>query len=129
MAAVAVQIRGTLYDLLSRTSRQVLLQGEASLLGLEIGGGPMPGGGSPVDPSYGIPIERPEHPIVQPPPGIWGPNDPRPTPPIYLPPDITPPDPPAGGADKPPPDAGGWGYVAEWNAWGYFPGPGQAGPK
>lgn len=68
MAAVAVQIRGVLYDLVKRTSQQVLLQGEASLLGLDIGGGPIipPEGGSP--------------------PGIWGPTDPRPTPPIALPP-------------------------------------------
>jgi hypothetical protein len=33
------------------------------------------------------PVEglHPEHPIAEPPLGIWGPNDPRPTPPIYLP--------------------------------------------
>lgn len=30
--------------------------------------------------------ERPEHPIYNP-PGIWGPTDPRPTPPIVIPPD------------------------------------------
>lgn len=65
MAAVLVQIRGTMYDLLGRTSQQVLLQGEASLLGLEIGGGPI------------IPPPQPGQP-----PGIWGPNDPRPQPPI-----------------------------------------------
>lgn len=119
MAAVAVQIRGTLYDLTRRTSQQVLLQGEASLLGLEIGGGPIipPGGGEqpplgiwgpptmppgywgggmgpgvkpqppgtaggpPVDPGYGVPIERPEHPIYYPPnvpPALQPPNPPNP---------------------------------------------------
>jgi len=34
--------------------------------------------------------EHPEHPIVippEPPLGIWGPTDPRPTPPIFIPPD------------------------------------------
>jgi len=70
--------------------------------------------GAPVDPEYGVPIEHPdqglpgdqpeidhtlpgpqphpEHPIVLPPDSggwlpiyIWGPSDPRPTPPIVLP--------------------------------------------
>ena len=130
MAAVAIQIRGTLYDLLSRTSRQVLLQGEASLLGLGIGGGPIEGGGGPVDPDYGVPIGgRPEHPIYWPPgtrphpehpiydpPHIWGPNDPRPQPPIYIPPNVPPslqpPDPPHPGdpvTPVPPPEGSpGW---------------------
>jgi hypothetical protein len=51
---------------------------------LEIGGGPMPGGGDqPVDPGYGIDLGL----------GIWGPTDPRPTNPIVLPPpvEVTPP--------------------------------------
>lgn len=62
--------------------------------------------GAPVDPEYGIPEDgprpdqglpgpqpHPEHPIVLPPDSggwlpvfIWGPTDPRPTPPIALPP-------------------------------------------
>jgi hypothetical protein len=29
---------------------------------------------------------------------------------------------------KPPPESGGWAYVQPWG-WGYFPGPGQVGPK
>ena len=53
---------------------------------LVIGGGPMPGGGDqPVDPGYGIDLGL----------GIWGPTDPRPTPPIVLPPPVTPPTEPA----------------------------------
>lgn len=79
---------------------------------LEIGGGPMPGGGDqPVDPGYGIDLGlgylRPTHPIVLPPPTVpvepppEGPVDPawgidedlgylRPTHPIVLPPLPTP---------------------------------------
>lgn len=64
MAAVEVTISGVLYDKYARTTRPVVLIGEASLTGLEVGGGPIIPGGSP--------------------PGFWGPNDPRPTPPIHL---------------------------------------------
>jgi hypothetical protein len=56
---------------------------------LGIGGGPMPGGGAPVDPGYGIDLGL----------GIWGPTDPRPTPPIVLPPPVTPPTPPTDPVD------------------------------
>ena len=83
MAAVEITISGVLYDKLSRTTQQVVLVGDASLTGLGIGGGPMPpgqGGGSP--------------------PGIWGPTDPRPTPPIALPPGY--PGQPPGGGGAPP---------------------------
>lgn len=64
----------------------------------------------------------------KPPLGIWGPTDPRPTPPIHLPPPMpdAPPDPPTEG--KPPPADGGWGWSPEYG-WGYFPGPGQPSPK
>jgi hypothetical protein len=79
---------------------------------LVIGGGPMPGGGAPVDPSYGIDIGlgTPEHPIVLPPdptqplpqpphPDHTLPGDlPQPSHPIVLPPEgeIPPPiEPPA----------------------------------
>ena len=123
MAAVAIQIRGTLYDLLSRTSRQVLLQGEASLLGLGIGGGPVlppESGGGPVDPGYGYP-ERPVDPgwgVPERPPHIWGPTDPRPTPPIVIPPNVPPgmqpPEAPSPGdptTPVPPPQGTGGGPV------------------
>src|SRR5262245_41919248 len=63
-------------------------------------------------------------------PGIWGPNDPRPTPPIAMPPAETPPpDIPTTPSDpKPPPPGGGWGWSPTFG-WGYFPGSGGAGPK
>jgi len=66
--------------------------------------------GAPVDPDYGVPDTHPdqglpapqphpEHPIVLPPDSggwqpvyIWGPTDPRPTPPIEIPPAPTSPD-------------------------------------
>lgn len=112
MAAVEVTISGVLYDKVNRTTQNVVLIGEATLTGLGVGGGPIipPGNGKP--------------------PGIWGPTDPRPTPPIYIPqPPSIPTEPPPDGGDKPPPESGGWGYVAEWSQWGYFPGPDQAAPK
>jgi len=82
---------------------------------------PPTGGGQPGVPAHPIVIPlppdsdlKPEHPIYIP-PQIWGPNDPRPTPPIV----IVPPPPPDGGS-KPPPPEGGWGYSPEYG-WGYFP--------
>lgn len=77
MAAVEVTITGVLYDKTQRTARPVVLIGEASLTGLGVGGGPLPGGpGGPEVPGE--------------PPGIWGPTDPRPTPPIHIPPTTLP---------------------------------------
>jgi hypothetical protein len=57
--------------------------------GAHVGGGPVYPTG-PVDPGYGIPITgRPEHPIAQPPVGIWPkPEFPVVSPPIYYPPVI-----------------------------------------
>src|SRR5580765_8329274 len=77
MAAVEVTISGVLYDKLARTTRPCVLIGEASLTGLEVGGGPMPGGpggGSGAHPEHPIfwppgTQPHPEHPIVLPPPG------------------------------------------------------------
>ena len=67
------------------------------------------------------------------PPGIWGPTDPRPTPPIYLPdPPVEIPEPPEIIEDpdgiKPPPPGGGWGYSPRYG-WGYFPMGSSPGPK
>lgn len=136
MAAVPVEIRATLYDLQSKSSRQVYLVGEAMLSGVGVGGGPIipPGGGG--DHIWGggnVPMPSP--PIANvpgapgyQPPVIWGPNDPRPSPPIYLPPDTPPPIDVAPGGEKPPPEGqAGWGYYD--GRWGFFPGPGQAQPK
>jgi hypothetical protein len=123
MAAVEVTITGMLYDKTMRTSRPVVLIGEASLTGLGVGGGPMPGGGAPVDPGYGYPEKpvdpgygipegaRPSHPIYY--PGA------RPEHPIVIPePPTEPPQPPS--EPKPPPPDGGWGWHPEYG-WGYFP--------
>lgn len=119
MAAVEVTITGMLYDRVNRTTQNVVLVGEASLTNVGIGGGPV------------IPPEKP--------PGIWpSPGHPaHPIAPGGRPPvdpgwgiPLPPTEPPAGGGDKPPPEGeGGWGFVGEWSRWGYFPGPGEAGPK
>lgn len=107
MAAVPMSFRCTLYDLMSKSSREVFLEGDAYITGLGVGGGPIyppsqpPGGGDGK------------------PPGIWGPTDPRPMPPIYmppiqppLPPDFVPPAP--GEPPKPlPPPAGAAGWPVQ----------------
>lgn len=120
MAAVEIVISGILYDKLNRTTQNVVLVGEASLQGVGVGGGPIippPGSGG----------AHPEHPIYYP-DRIWGGgNVPMPNPPIYIPQPPT--EPPVDGGDKPPPAQGGWAYVAEWNAWGYFPMASGAAPK
>lgn len=108
MAAIPVTITGVLADKYGRTLQNVTLFGEMVRSDVGIGGGPIfppPGGGN------GGNGPHPEHPIV------------IPEPPPTEPPSGTPP------ADKPPPATGGWGYVADWNAWGYFPGPTEAQPK
>jgi hypothetical protein len=152
MAAVLVQIRGTLYDVIKRTSQQVLLQGEASLMNIGVGGGPIipPEGGSggdgdhiwgPTDPRPTNPISGiPGLPGYEPPgTGTWPPQrPPHPAHPIVTPPPgggiEGPPDggaPPPDGMDKPPPADGGWGYWADpaVNSWVYKPGPTEAQPK
>lgn len=68
MAAVPVTISGVLFDKYGRTGEPVTLMGMASITGVGIGGGPI------IPPESGSP------------PGIWGPTDPRPTPPIAFPP-------------------------------------------
>ena len=129
MAAVPVQIDGVLYDLLNKTTQRVVLQGDASIAGLGVGGGPVfppattPPPGVPVHPIWGPPGFNP--PGAGMPPGIWGGP--------IVPPDTGPPDggaPPENpGADKPPPPEGGWGWMASASLWGYFPGPDAARPK
>lgn len=132
MAAVPVTISGFLCDKYGRTIMPVTLVGEASLTGIGVGGGPMPGGPGGQPPSDA----HPEHPIYWP-PGIWGPPDMppgfwgggmgpgvKPQPPIL--PD--PPEPPADGVGKPPPPDGGWGYHPDYG-WGYFPPSTEPSPK
>lgn len=152
MAEVAVTIRGQLYDLYNRTTQQVVLQGQASLTGLSIGGGPIYPEGPPTQPpdsgahpehpiyypptvmppiyyppGTGPGAPHPEHPIVLPPDPGWPGGDAHPEHPIVLPPPNLPTDPPTSGTKPPPPGEAGWGYYD--GRWGYFPGPGEAGPK
>lgn len=87
MAAVNVTISGVLCDKLGRTIMPCTIVGEASFTDLGVGGGPI------MPPDAGQP------------PGIWGPNDPRPTPPIQLPPGVGSGNPPGiwGGGNVPMP--------------------------
>lgn len=139
MSAAEVTITGVLYDKVNRTTQNVVLIGEASLTGVGIGGGPIipepqppgiwPSPGHPAHPiAPGRPGggERPSHPIYRPGPGGpvdpgWGVEGPG------IPPKPT--EPPPDGGDKPPPEDGGWGFVSEWSAWGYFPASDEAQPK
>ena len=92
MAAIPITIVGTLTSSAKDGgSEQVTLIGIASLTGLEVGGGPMPGGPPPeIWPSPG----HPAHPIAPggPPPGLWPPGSgiDMPTHPIELPPNLPP---------------------------------------
>lgn len=146
MAAVKITINGVICDMYGRTiTGPVKIVGEAMYTELGVGGGPMPPG-EPVDPGYGVPIERPEHPIYYP-PGIWGPPtmppgywgggmgpgvkpQPHPEHPIVIPPTEQPPTGPADGNGfvKPPPAEGGWGYH-ETYGWLYDPPATGAQPK
>jgi len=107
----------------------VTFTGLASITGLSVGGGPIIPG-TPTHPIWGPPGSNfpggpgfppvAGHPMPDPPLTIWGPNDPRPTHPIVIPPppgDVGTP-PPEG--VKPPPEGGGWGYSPQYG-WGYFP--------
>jgi len=153
MAAIPVILNGT-FTQDNGQSFNGTFQGVMGYSNLAIGGGPIPappgvpthpivppGGypepGHPIVPPGGYP--HPEHPIVLPPypPGV-------PTHPIVLPPDQpghpahpivipdppvdVPPDVPPGTVVKPPPESGGWGWIAPYG-WGYFPAVGDAGPK
>lgn len=99
MAAVEITISGVLYDKYNRTQQNVVLIGEATLTGLQVGGGPMPpGGGSPPGIWGGGNVPMPTPPIANvpgapgynppgKPPGIWGgPIDPYPGHPLPEPP-------------------------------------------
>lgn len=122
MAAVEITLSGVLYDKLSRTTRPVVLIGEASLTGVGIGGGPVippeGGGGDGQPPGIwgGGNVPMPTPPIANV-PGAPGFPPPHPAHPIVLPPDQVPPDmrpdtpPPPGSPTTPvpPPEgSGGW---------------------
>lgn len=113
MAAVPVTIVGILTT--DSGSSNATMVGMASLTGLGIGGGPLPGGEHPAHPiapggerpahpiapggerpahpiAPGGPPPRPEHPIELPPPSIWppGPGIDFPSHPIVIPPPVGP---------------------------------------
>jgi hypothetical protein len=113
MAAVPIQIDGVLWDQAQKKGTKVSLIGQASILGLSVGGGPiMPPDTSP--PNGG---EHPAHPIVLPP-------DVPPIEPPEVPPG-TPPD-----SVVKPAEPGGWGYYTD-SASVLYPAfrPAHAGPK
>jgi hypothetical protein len=108
MAAVELTITGMLYDKLARTAQNVVLIGEATLTGLSVGGGPMPGGPPPhvehpippvvgggpiIPPGGGQPPWYPGHPEHPIPPAVGG----GPIYPPNVPPELTPPQPPSPG--------------------------------
>jgi hypothetical protein len=113
MAAVPITIVGTLTGKATKegdvsATEQVVIQGIASLTGVEVGGGPMPGG---------------------PPLGFWGGRPPEYVdimPPIPQPPPPYPDAPPD--VVKPPPEGGGWGYDPAYG-WFYVPSAGGPTPK
>jgi len=139
MAAVPIEVSGVLYDLLNRTTQRVVLVGEASIVGLTVGGGPVlppeqvpPGGGGggvPIHPIWGPPGFNPPGPGM--PPGIGGgpiiPEEPP------IPPDTELPDPvPPSAVIKESPPSGGWGLYSRADSsvyWAYDPPNGAAGPK
>lgn len=108
MATVEVMISGVLYDKYARTSRPVLLVGEASIAGLGVGGGPI------IPPDSGIqPPDQggqPGFPIFLPPGSVGGPGWQPPSsggyPPSVMPPVFYPPNVPPGIQPDPPPAPG-----------------------
>lgn len=68
MASVLVQIDGVIWDDADKSGKKVTIYGQMFRPDLGVGGGPI------------YPDPKPPGQ----PPGIWGPNDPRPTPPIHL---------------------------------------------
>jgi hypothetical protein len=132
MAAVPIQIDGVLWDQAWKKASKVTLIGQASIIGLSVGGGPIY---PPDQPPSGGPPGEPIHPIWGPPgiefpPGAPGypPVAGHPLPPIPPEPPIDTVPVPPGTVIKPPPADGGWGWVAPYG-WGFFPGSGGAGPK
>jgi hypothetical protein len=81
MAAYPLQISGVLYDKKNKTSQNVTLVGMASIPGLSVGGGPMPGG-EPLPPlDLGIWEDpggyNPEHPSEPVPPDVPPADEPQ----------------------------------------------------
>ena len=119
MAEVPIQISGVLYDKIARTQQSVVLMGNASIIGLSVGGGPIiPPDTTPPPGSPGVPT----HPIWGP-PGMELPPGPGFPPtvgggPIYppnVPPGVQPPTPPNPGdpTSPVPPPAGSAGWPVQ----------------
>jgi hypothetical protein len=139
MAAVPITLDGVLYDLLDRTTRRVIFIGDASLSGLSVGGGPMPGGPGNGQPP--IPGGPPPHPAFP----IWGgpgagfPDKPGYPPvvgggpiiPAFTPPkpgDATPPPDAPPMPTEPPPPTGAWYWQGLWQMWVWVPSPATSTP-
>jgi len=138
MGVVPVTINGIAYPKNKKDPPfPVTIVGSAWITGLSVDNKPPTGpGGQPPLGIWGPTDPRPTPPIAlppnQPPLVIWGPDDPRPTPPIAIPPDIpqlpNPPPTDENGFIKPPPADGGWALHGDYG-WLYYPPPGGAGPK
>jgi hypothetical protein len=121
MAQVPVSMQVTIYPRdKSVKPYPATIVGYAWITGLEVGGGPMPGGGGdPAHPDQGLPGH--------------GSTPGTPTHPIVLPPVEQPPPVEESGVGititvKAAPPSGGWGLNLD-EGWYYSPGTGQAGPK
>ena len=133
MAEMPIQVNGVLWNKVWKRGEPVVLYGMASIVGLEIGGGPiMPpdqggGGGEPGIPTFPI-AGYPDFPYPSQP--IYRPGYPGGSPPPNLRPPEQPPEGPAdeNGFIKPPPEGGGWAYHEDYG-WMYSPGGQSAGPK
>ena len=127
MAVVPITINGVMYPKEKSAGAKptpCTIVGYAWITGLKPDQSPP---GSQPHPEHPIVIVPPENPGD--PPQIWGPNDPRPTPPIVIPPtDQPPPDHPLEEmftmVAKEPPADGGWGWFPEYG-WVYSRGEGH----
>jgi hypothetical protein len=122
MAGIPITITGQLFDQ-AGNSQPVTLIGNASIVGLTVGGGPIipPDAGSPPQPAHPIFIPpQPAHPIVLPPDGGSGGPPGTPTFPIWGPPGVEfPPGsgyPPVAGHPLPEPPTEGATPIFNWHA-------------
>jgi len=107
MASVPIQIDGVLWDKANKSGRAVTLMGQAHIMGLSVGGGPI----VPPDTSGGLP-PHPEFPISGP-PGIEFPDVPG-YPPVATQPPL--PEPPPEGETPPTGPLGKMEWHTVWTA-------------